>query len=104
MVSVLWERRQVKVKWDVGIGFESFTRKRRQYNKTLKMATAAPGIGEDESYRALSSTAVCVLQDKKPQRVSTYNVDAASHVYSLTGYSSKARFPPTLTTSVIIAG
>ncbi|XP_059199113.1 E3 ubiquitin-protein ligase TRIM39-like [Centropristis striata] len=93
-----------KTEWDVGVGLESINRKG---GNILNPETGywALGMRKDKSYWALSSTPIRVPLVGKPQRVgvyvdldwgqvSFYDVDAASHIYSFTGYSFNERLFP----------
>lgn len=93
-----------KTEWDIGVGLESANRKGGNILNPERGYWAL-GMRKNKSYWALSSTPICVPLVEKPQRVgvyvdlewgqvSFYNVDAASHIYSFTGYSFNERLFP----------
>ncbi|XP_051259442.1 zinc-binding protein A33-like [Dicentrarchus labrax] len=93
-----------KTEWDIGVVLESANRKGGNLLNPERGYWAL-GMRKNKSYWALSRTPICVPLVEKPQRVgvyvdlewgqvSFYNVDAASHIYSFTGYSFNERLFP----------
>lgn len=93
-----------KTEWDIGVGLESVNRKGGNMLNP-ESGYWALGMRKDNSYWVLGTTPVCVPLVENPQRVgvyvdmewgqvSFYNVDAASHIYSFTGYSFNERLFP----------